>query len=267
MNAQPDEQQRTGRGARTGRAVWTGQDAWTGRGARTVRAARAVRLGAGALALVAAVAGCGIRATPVPVDAGPAPSRVACGVRETGASPRPGTREVRVSLVCSGRVVDVRRAVELPSGDSQADRLTLARTLLDQLRQPPVERERAAGFTTAVPDDLRVTGPADPDDPEALRLSRPPAALPSSALAQLVCTYADTSLADRAGGVLLGGPAPDPDATPSPDGAEADDAEAGDTSAGDAGADGTQVRRYECDVALRTSADGDGSAERATLTP
>ncbi|MCX2969254.1 MULTISPECIES: hypothetical protein [Streptomyces] len=227
----------------------SGVDAVGGRRAARVGGARAAARLAAAAVAVAALAGCGIRATPVPVDAGPAPSRVACGVRETGAGAQ--ERTVRIALVCSGRVVDVRRALELPTGESQTDRLALARTLLAEVRRTPDGRERAAGFSTAVPGDLRVSGPQERDDPEALRLSRPPAALPAFALAQLVCTYADTSLADSGDGVLLGGPAPRPDAT--------------DRADGTTGSEEAPVRRYECDVALRTSADGPASAERAPL--
>ncbi|WP_308119108.1 hypothetical protein [Streptomyces sp. JJ38] len=191
-----------------------------------------VRRGVAALLAGVALAGCGIRATPVPVDAGSAPSRVACGVRG-GASgvPSEGASEVRVALVCSGRVVDVRRRLELPSGDGVRDRVELARTLLRELRRNPRDVEVAAGFTTAVPDDLLVEGPAAGDERAALRLSRPPSALPSFALAQLVCTFADTQLADSGRGILLGGPA---------------------FGTGVGASEGSEVRRYECSTALRT---------------
>ncbi|WP_431783240.1 hypothetical protein [Streptomyces chumphonensis] len=187
----------------------------------------------------AALAGCGIRATPVPVDAGSAPSRVACGVRGATGDPTEGASEVRVALVCSGRVVDVRRRLELPTGDGPRDRVALARLLLAELRGDPGEEELAAGFATAVPDDLRVAGPAEGDEPTALRLSRPPAALPSFALAQLVCTFADTQLADSGRGVLLGGPPGGP---------------------GEATQDDSELRRYECNAALRTTTEAADSA-------
>ncbi|UGY93290.1 hypothetical protein [Streptomyces gobiensis] len=189
---------------------------------------------------VAALAGCGIRPTSLPVDAGPAPSRVACAVRggdtetrqpgqpepngETGETT--GAVEVRISLVCSSRVVDVERRVELPRSDSARARLTVARKLLDELRREPGEEERKAGFITAVPDGLRVSEPAEGDDKSALRLSQQPDRLPSFALAQIVCSYAGTRLADMNRQVLLGGPADE---------------------------DATSLRLYECGTALRTT--------------
>ncbi|MEE1927902.1 hypothetical protein V1J52_06795 [Streptomyces sp. TRM 70351] len=196
----------------------------------------------GALAVVA-LAGCGIRATPVPVDAGPAPSRVACGPLEPDDGTGAERERVRVSLVCSGRVVDVRRVVELPGA---ADRLGLARALLDELRRTPDEGELAAGFTTAVPGDLRLDGPAPDDGAGTLRLSRPPSALPSFALAQLVCTFADTPLADASGRIALGGP---------PDAAARDGADGTDGPDGTDGGTGGEVRGYACGGELRTAAE------------
>lgn len=179
------------------------------------------------------VAGCGIRATSVPVDDGPAPSRVACALEGGNAvQPSPegnGARsEYRVALVCSGRVVDVRRDLELEERPSAAGRLTVARTLLAELRKEPREKEREAGFSSAVPDDLRVAGPKEDDDSSALRLSEHPNDLPSFTLAQVVCTFADTSLGDANRQVLLGGPDNEPN---------------------------KPLKLYECGTALRTTAE------------
>ncbi|WP_461030201.1 hypothetical protein, partial [Streptomyces sparsus] len=179
------------------------------------------------------LAGCGIRATSVPVDSGPAPTRVACALTGDSTDAPDGGTATRVSLVCSSRVVDVERRLELPRGGTPAERLTVARTLLAELRREPGKRERQFGFSTAVPDQLRVNGPAAGDPRSALRLSRNPAELPSFALGQLVCSYADTALADDNGRVVLGGPA-----------AETDE----------------PLRRYTCSTELRTSSDAAQSA-------
>ncbi|WP_314171774.1 hypothetical protein [Streptomyces winkii] len=182
------------------------------------------------LALLGVLAsGCGIRSTSVPVDAGAAPSRVSCvlpGERESGDGGDGGNLPVRVYLSCGSRVSPVDRRVALPDGDD-SERLPVARGLLDALRAQPDSDEEAAGFKTAVPRDLEISGPREGDPPAALRLSRPVKDLPSFALAQIVCTYADTAAAGTDRSVILGGPAD-----------------------GDGGEDA--ARRYECDTALRT---------------
>ncbi len=98
---------------------------------------------------------------------------------------------------------------------------------------------------TAVPRRLTVSGGTDGDPDEALRLSEPLEELPPYALAQIVCTYADTAAADAEGGVVLGGPAGGratggDDAVSEAEGAE--------------GADGparSPLRRYECGTFVR----------------
>ncbi|WP_432071124.1 hypothetical protein [Streptomyces sp. AA1529] len=205
----------------------------------------------GALALsllVPLAAGCGIRATSVPVDAGAAPSRVGCVLPDDRKSPEGGggASVVRVYLVCGARVSPVERKVRMPGGRSSARRLPVARKLLDELRQRPEPAEDTAGFETAVPRRLTVSGGTDGDPDEALRLSEPLEELPPYALAQIVCTYADTAAADAEGGVVLGGPAGGratggDDAVSEAEGAE--------------GADGparSPLRRYECGTSLRT---------------
>ncbi|RCG19425.1 hypothetical protein DQ392_11810 [Streptomyces reniochalinae] len=188
--------------------------------------------------LAALATGCGIRATSVPVDAGAAPSRVGCVLPDEHESPRAGDARslVRVYLVCGTRVSPVEREVRMPQGRSSAQRLPVARKLLQELERQPRTLEGAAGFTTDVPDGLTVESGAEGDPDEALRLNRPPDELPSFALAQLVCTYADTAAADADDGVVLGGPA----GSPSDDG---DEDAAGETKA--------PLKRYECDAALR----------------
>ncbi|AJC56362.1 MULTISPECIES: lipoprotein [Streptomyces] len=164
----------------------------------------AARRAAAVTALALAAAGCGIRGTSVPVDAGDAPSRVSCHAPETGA---PVTERVRVYLVCGSTLVPVERAVPRPQGTpGAAVRLPAARALLAELQKPPTAEEIRAGFNSAVPEALRVDGPRAGDAPEALRLSVEPDDLPSLALAQLVCTYGRSAALGRTGGALLGGP-------------------------------------------------------------
>jgi hypothetical protein len=191
------------------------------------------------LALCCALAsGCGIRSTSVPVDAGAAPSRVGCvlpGDRETADEGSTGNLPVRVYLACGSRVSPVERRVALPDGDD-SERLPVARGLLDALQAEPDSEEESAGFKTAVPHDLAVKGPVEDDPSGALRLSMPLDDLPSFALAQIVCTYADTAAGtDRS--VLLGGPGDG-------DGPEARE----------------PLRRFECSTALRTHPDAAATA-------
>ncbi|MEU1615702.1 hypothetical protein ACFZAU_06950 [Streptomyces sp. NPDC008238] len=173
---------------------------------------------------VVLLAGCGIRTTSVPVDAGPAPSRVSCAVPDeeatatatTSASPRGLT--ARVYLVCSAQVAAVNRSVRTEG----LDQLGTAVLLLRELQHKPRGGESSAGFTTAVQGDLAVEGPRRDDPRGSLRLSAPLGDLPPFALAQLVCTYAGTAASSVTGGVLLGGP------------------------------DDTPVRRFTCTGDLRT---------------
>jgi hypothetical protein len=172
---------------------------------RRGEARRTARAVPAAVLLAAGLAGCGIRPTSVPVDAGAAPSRVACDLPENAgrATRTPGgDGAVRVYLVCDTRVAAVSRVGRLPEG-----RLPAARALLGQLRAEPQPAEEEAGFTTAVPQGLRVQAGAAGDPVGTLRLSTPPDRLPSFALAQLVCTFAGTpAAAVRKDSVLLGGP-------------------------------------------------------------
>ncbi|MEU6340429.1 hypothetical protein ABZ883_05680 [Streptomyces sp. NPDC046977] len=197
-----------------------------------------------AVVCAALAAGCGIRTTSVPVDAGPAPSRVSCAVpdspRATTASPgatvsasasasAPAATPapfVAVYLVCSSQVADVHRTVALAG----LTRLGTAVVLLRELQQRLGMTEATAGFGTAVQGDLAVEGPRPGDPRDALRLSAPLSELPPFALAQVVCTYAaDPSLSSR-GSVVLGG------------------------------SDDTRVRRFTCTSDLRTDP---GAAETA----
>lgn len=187
---------------------------------------RRPRAAATALALLAA-AGCGIRSTPVPVDAGAAPSRASCGSVTEPADPSAdsGTGTADIFLVCRGRVVSVSRSIPVPRSGDVTERLALARALLKQLQTEPGRAETDAGFSTDVRAGLRVNGPRRGDPEGTLRLNRMPHELPGFTLAQLVCTYAGTAAATGSGRtVVLGGPA-----------------------------DGDRpVRRYECGMALRT---------------
>ncbi|GLF94256.1 hypothetical protein [Streptomyces yaizuensis] len=160
----------------------------------------------GALALAGGVlllSGCGIRTTQVPVNDGPAPSRPPCAV--SGAPAAEGF-PVRVYLVCASGLKPVDRVVELPAESAHDGRVRVAGALLAELRRQPSETEREAGFTTDVPDPV-VVGGARPGDPAGtLRLSRQPEDLPPTALAQIVCTFAESQAAVAGGAVVLGGP-------------------------------------------------------------
>lgn len=195
------------------------------------KAGRRTTVGVFALVAASVLAGCGIRGTAVPVKAEPAPTRVACALEGGNAvqpSPEGGTSvEHLIALVCSGRVVDVRRELAQeearpPSGT----RYALARGLLAELRKPPSDKEHEAGFTSDVPEDLELVAPRPGDDSSALRLSRHPNELPSFTLAQVICTFADTTLGDANRQVLLGGPDNEPN---------------------------KPLKLYECGTALRTT--------------
>lgn len=215
----------------------------TGTGTRArARARMRVRPACAALAACLAVlgaltSGCGIRSTSVPVDAGAAPSRVGCvlpGDRETAGQNGKGNLPVRVYLACGSRVSPVERRVVLPHGDD-SEKLPVARGLLDALQAEPDAEEESAGFRTAVPRELNVEAPREGDPPGAVRLSTPLKDLPSFALAQIVCTYADTAASGSDRSVVLGGPA------------ESDSA-------------GEKLRRFECGTALRTRPDAAATA-------
>lgn len=159
------------------------------------------------------LAGCGIRATEVPTDFGPAPSRVRCSLSEPQVSTQ-ATRvgvPVRVFLLCGSSLVAVDRSVRVADGAADSARRALvAQGLLDQLAESPSAAEKEAGYTTDVRGGMTVRGPAPKDPDDALRLSNRPGSLTSYALAQLVCTFSDSAAAEGDGSVVLGGPAPDP---------------------------------------------------------
>lgn len=176
------------------------------------RARRIVRAGwtlALAAAVTAGAAGCGIRGTSVPVDAGAAPVRVSCEAPEDRSTPGPHTRRtVRadVYLVCSAKLRAVHRTVPAAADPQGAGRLQTARTLLEELQRHPASAEAAAGFGTEVPDGLTVRAGRAGDPAAALRLSRPPDELPSYALAQVVCTLATAEVGKDRRSAVLGGP-------------------------------------------------------------
>ncbi|BBJ43147.1 lipoprotein [Streptomyces antimycoticus] len=172
--------------------------------ARWSRSAAALLL-AGAVALPAA--GCGIRGTSVPVDAGAAPSRASCRAPESERAAEGMSRDsVRIYLLCSSRILSVSRTTRQGDEKTSPEPVRVAQALLEQLRLPPTAAEAAAGFSTAVEDWVEISGPAKDDPDSALRLSRPPEEIQSLALAQIVCTLADTTVAGDDGKVVLGGP-------------------------------------------------------------
>ncbi|HEY3481843.1 MAG TPA: hypothetical protein VGL02_23340 [Streptomyces sp.] len=147
--------------------------------------------------------GCGIRTTTVPVDAGPAPSRVSCAVPRVTTSPAQDSVVRQVYLVCGMQTAPLPRAVAVRQG--RFDRIDQVRELLAQVQRSPLTAEAKAGFSTAVPGSLVVYGPSRNDPPQALRLNQAVDELPSFALAQIVCTLAADPLVSPTHTVLLGG--------------------------------------------------------------
>ncbi|MFF2327776.1 MULTISPECIES: GerMN domain-containing protein [unclassified Streptomyces] len=160
---------------------------------------------AGVVITAVLAAGCGIRTTSVPVDAGAAPSRVPCSMSAEDVSTQALQGiPVQIYLVCASQLVTVDRTVRVD--ETKSDRLRIAKALLDELEQKPPSDERRAGFSTAVPADLRVSGALSGDQEGTLRLSEQPEDLPSEALAQIVCTYAESESLSSKGTVVLAGP-------------------------------------------------------------
>ena len=192
------------------------------RGVRGARGVRGVRPWAAAVPLFAVLAvllaGCGIRATEVPTDFGPAPSRVPCSLSDVSGPSAPSVAAqtsagvpVQVFLLCSSQLVTVDRAVRVPDGTAEARRRVLvAQGLLDELARTPSASETEAGYTTDVRGGMSVSGPGPKDPEDALRLSTTPDHLTSYALAQIVCTFSDSAAAEGDGHVVLGGPDTDP---------------------------------------------------------
>ncbi|MFI1185490.1 hypothetical protein [Streptomyces californicus] len=160
---------------------------------------------AAAVVVAALVSGCGIRTTSVPVDAGAAPSRVPCRLSPSDvASVSPEGARATVHLVCASQLVTVERPVDRGAvGDDPA---VVARALLAEAQRAPSAGERRAGFTTAVPVGLRVAAAREGDPAGTVRLSSQPEDLSAEALAQLVCTFAESEALVRSGRVVLGGP-------------------------------------------------------------
>ncbi|MEV1024416.1 hypothetical protein [Streptomyces sp. NPDC050264] len=158
------------------------------------------------------LSGCGIRSTEVPTEFGAAPTRVGCS--QSGAdgvaARTAGEFEVQVFLVCTSQLVTVDRTVTVRR-DQTSERVDVARELLAQLSKSLTAAERQAGYTTDVGSDLLVSGPRGGDPADALRLNTPPDDLSPYALAQIVCTFANSKVAtDDGEHVALGGPGDDP---------------------------------------------------------
>ncbi|WP_179382369.1 hypothetical protein [Streptomyces sp. SA15] len=162
--------------------------------------------------LAGLLTGCGIRATEVPTDFGPAPSRVRCSLTEPDVSTQASRGlPVQVFLLCGSSLVAVDRTVRVPDGTADFQRRVLvAQGLLDELAATPSPAEKEAGYTTDVRGGMAVSGPRPQDPEDALRLSTAPGDLTSYALAQLVCTFSDSAAAEGDGSVILGGPDGEP---------------------------------------------------------
>ncbi|MFI8190581.1 hypothetical protein ACIF8T_17525 [Streptomyces sp. NPDC085946] len=158
--------------------------------------------------LAVLLAGCGIRATEVPTDFGPAPSRVRCSLTgPDGAARAARGVPVQVFLLCGSSLVTVDRTVRVPEGAADSERRVLvARGLLDELAAQPSAAEKEAGYSTDVHGGMTVAGPRPGDPEDALRLGTAPGNLTSYALAQIVCTFSDSAAAEGDGSVVLGGP-------------------------------------------------------------
>ncbi|MEU9569321.1 hypothetical protein AB0D62_05440 [Streptomyces massasporeus] len=159
-------------------------------------------------ALAVLLAGCGIRATEVPTNFGPAPSRVQCSLAEPDVSTQAARGlPVQVFLLCGSSLVTVDRTVRVPDGAADSERrILVAQGLLDQLAAPTSAAEKEAGYSTDVRGGITVGGPRPRDPDDTLRLSTAPAGLTSYALAQVVCTFSDSAAAEGDGSVVLGGP-------------------------------------------------------------
>ncbi|GGV78270.1 lipoprotein [Streptomyces massasporeus] len=159
-------------------------------------------------ALAVLLAGCGIRATEVPTNFGPAPSRVQCSLAEPDVSTQAARGlPVQVFLLCGSSLVTVDRTVRVPDGAADSERrILVAQGLLDQLAAPTSAAEKEAGYSTDVRGGITVGGPRPGDPDDTLRLSTAPAGLTSYALAQVVCTFSDSAAAEGDGSVVLGGP-------------------------------------------------------------
>lgn len=159
-------------------------------------------------ALAVLLAGCGIRATEVPTNFGPAPSRVQCSLSESDVSTQAARGlPVQVFLLCGSSLVTVDRTVRVPDGAADSERrMLVAQGLLDQLATPPSTAEKEAGYSTDVRGGITVGRPRPGDPEDTLRLSTAPAGLTSYALAQIVCTFSDSAAAEGDGSVVLGGP-------------------------------------------------------------
>ncbi|SOD62031.1 hypothetical protein SAMN06297387_104201 [Streptomyces zhaozhouensis] len=151
--------------------------------------------------LTLAATGCGIRETDVPVDAGPAPTRASCD------APARGEHHTEIYLVCGQRVESVARVVSTEATEP-SDHAEVAVALLGQLQADPEEAEKAAGFTSAVPGNLRVEQVEEGEAGRTVRLNRRPSEIPELALTQIICTFANSASLGGAGEtVVLGGPA------------------------------------------------------------
>ncbi|MFF5564323.1 hypothetical protein ACFY7Z_03880 [Streptomyces sp. NPDC012623] len=195
----------SGYGGRAAGGPAAARPASPARPVRLGRLARLVRL-TGVLALAVLAPACGIRTTSIPVDAGAAPSRMPCEISDENVvtQARPGV-PARVYLVCSSGLTPVERSAKVPeAGASDDSRRKIAQGLLDELQTQPSAAEREAGFTTSVRGPLLVSAPRKGDPSGTLRINRQPEDLPAVALAQIVCTLAESGATD--GAVVLGGP-------------------------------------------------------------
>lgn len=182
----------------------------TSAGVRAGRRPRRSRLAiVGAVGAAALLAGCGIRATEGPINAGEPAKRP----QGTATSPVLATHPIylvrngRPEPVLRGDAVDLPLPSHNPTHPSTADdplRLSLIDRLLRELAKGPTQEEKAAGWTTRLPSGgVGLANPFPDDSPELVRLDVGSLGeLDPLALGQVVCTIQRAAKADR---ILLAG--------------------------------------------------------------
>ncbi|MDI2130959.1 hypothetical protein [Yinghuangia seranimata] len=190
-----------------------------------------------AVSTAALVAGCGIRATEGPVNAGEPAKRPS----PQGTTPSGVVGRHQIYLVRDGRPQPVLRGdpvdIQIPQPGStkvpvpdDPQRMSQIDRLLRELVKGPSADERAQGWTTALPSGG--VGPAEPqpgDPADLVRLDVEPSSLSPLGLGQVVCTLQHAShaevvpLAGRLGlgkpmrcGDFLAGPVPGVGKSPMP---------------------------------------------------
>ena len=115
--------------------------------------------------LAVLLAGCGIRATEVPTDFGPAPSRVPCALTEPDIATQSSRGIPSRSSCCAARRWWPWTGPCDGAGRRPDGRVRAAQALLDELVRAPSDAEKQAGYTTDVRGGMTVSGPRRGDPP------------------------------------------------------------------------------------------------------